>query len=126
MTVGMERGQRPGGDLRSSFTLTSIRAGVLKATEDLESGVTLNAIRLAKLGLLCAVDLGKLDVLLNQSSGSLLVLGGEGLAVTTPGSVDWMVLLEIGHFARHGFYLHSARTRSLALTNSSNVAWVNW
>jgi hypothetical protein len=43
---------------------------------------------LAEVGLVDTVDLGQLDVLLLQSSGSLLILGGESLAVTAPGSKD--------------------------------------
>jgi len=42
----------------------------------------------AELGMLSAVNLDELDALLLEGGGGLLVLGGEGLAVSTPGSVD--------------------------------------
>jgi hypothetical protein len=43
---------------------------------------------LAEFGLFCAVDLGDLDVLLLEGGGSLLVLGGERLAVAAPRGED--------------------------------------
>lgn len=61
---------------------------VVKATEDLQGGVALNTKLLAQIGLLGAVHLNELDILLLQGGGSLLVLGGEGLAVTAPGGED--------------------------------------
>ena len=73
-----------GVNLRSSFPLALVGADVVETTEDLEGGVALNTVGLAEIGLLCAVDLDELDALLLQCSGSLLVLGGERLAVTTP------------------------------------------
>ena len=72
-----------------SLAGTSVGRDDVKATEDLEGGVALNAVVLAEISLINAVDLGKLDVLLLESGGSLLVLGGESLAVATPGSEDW-------------------------------------
>lgn len=75
-------------DLRSSLTLARVGLDVLEATEDLESGVALNTVVAAEVLLLGAVDLGESDVLLLEAGGSLLVLGGEGLAVTAPGSED--------------------------------------
>lgn len=69
-------------NLRSSFPLALVGADVVETTEDLEGGVTLNTVGLAEIGLLSAVDLDELDALLLQCSGSLLVLGGERLAVT--------------------------------------------
>ncbi len=76
-------------DLPSSLTLASVWGDVVKTTEDLEGRVTLDAVILAEIGLLSAVDLGEPDVLLLESGSSLLVLGGEGLAVTAPGSEDY-------------------------------------
>jgi hypothetical protein len=75
-------------NLPSSLALAGVGSDVLKATEDLEGGVTLNTVILAEVGLLSAVDLGESDVLLLEGSSSLLVLGGEGLAVAAPGSED--------------------------------------
>ena len=46
--------------------------------------VALNAVRLAELGLVNAVDLGELDVLLFELGRRLLVMGCERLAVSTP------------------------------------------
>lgn len=48
---------------------------------------------LAEIGLLSAVDLGKLDALVLEGSGSLLILGSECLAVATPRGVDWWVFV---------------------------------
>ena len=115
-------------DLPSSLALARVGSDVLEATEDLEGGVTLNAVVLAEVGLLSAVDLGESDVLLLEGSGSLLVLGGEGLAVTAPGSEDCREILSVAvRFERDGLDqdLHSARTRSLDLTNSSKVSLVS-
>jgi hypothetical protein len=75
-------------NLRGSLALTSVGSNVVGATEDLEGGITLDSIGGAELGFFGAVDLSELDVLLLQRRSSLLVLGGEGLAVTAPGSVD--------------------------------------
>lgn len=48
------------------------------------SRVALDTMFLTQLGLVNTVDLGDRDALLLQSSGSLLVLGGECLAMPTP------------------------------------------
>lgn len=72
----------------SSLALALVRGNVVKAAEDLEGGVALNTVLLAEVLLLCAVDLHQLDVLLLEGGGGLLVLGGEGLAVATPGGED--------------------------------------
>lgn len=77
-----------GGD-GSSLALALVGRDGVEATEDLEGRVALNAMLLAQLGLLSAVDLGELDVLLLEGGGSLLVLGGKGLAVTAPRGEDW-------------------------------------
>lgn len=63
------------GHVRIGFPLALVRADVVGATEDLEGRVAFNAVGLAELRLLCAVDLGKLDVLLLQGGGGLLILG---------------------------------------------------
>lgn len=75
-------------NVRSSLALASIGGNVIRAAEDLESGVALDTVLLAKLSLFGAVNLGELDVLLLQRGGSLLVLGGKSLAVAAPGGED--------------------------------------
>ena len=75
-------------NLRSSLALALVGGDVVKATEDLEGRVALDAELRAEVGLLRAVDLGELDVLLLEGRGSLLVLGGQGLAVAAPGGED--------------------------------------
>lgn len=70
------------GNLRSSLTRALVSDNVVGAAEDLECRVAFNTIGLAQLGLLCAVNFGQLNVLLFESSGSLLVFGGQGFAVT--------------------------------------------
>jgi hypothetical protein len=77
-----------GVGLPSSLALARVGSDILKATEDLEGGVTLDAMVFAEVGLLSAVNLGELDVLLLEGCSGLLILGGEGLAVTAPGSKD--------------------------------------
>jgi hypothetical protein len=77
-----------GVGLPSSLALARVGSDILKATEDLEGGVTLDALVFAEVGLLSAVNLGELDVLLLEGCSGLLILGGEGLAVTAPGSKD--------------------------------------
>lgn len=52
------------GDVRSSFPLARVWGDVVQPTEDLERRVALDAILLAQILLLGAVDLGELDVLL--------------------------------------------------------------
>lgn len=81
-----------GGD-GTGLALTLVGGDGVEATEDLEGRVTLNAMLLAQLGLLSAVDLGELDVLLLEGGGSLLVLGGKGLAVTAPRGEDWRTIM---------------------------------
>ena len=76
--------------IRLGFPRDAIGSDVVGATEDLEGGVALNAILLAQLGLLCAVDLDERDVLLLECCGRLLVLGRERLAVTAPRGEDWI------------------------------------
>lgn len=78
-----------GVGLPSSLALARVGSDILKATEDLEGGVTLDALVFAEVGLLSAVNLGELDVLLLEGCSGLLILGGEGLAVTAPGSKDY-------------------------------------
>lgn len=76
------------GNVRIGLALALVGGDVIQAAEDLEGGVALHAEGLAEIGLLCAVNLGELDVLLLQCSGSLLVLGGKGLAVAAPRGED--------------------------------------
>jgi hypothetical protein len=75
-------------DLPSSLALARVGSDIIEATEDLEGGVTLDALVSTEVGLLSAVNLGELDVLLLEGRSGLLILGGEGLAVATPGSKD--------------------------------------
>lgn len=85
-------------DLRVGLALALVRGGVfqavgrgvLKATEDLEGGVALDAVGLAEVGLFCAVDLYELDILLLQGGSGLLIFWGEGLAVATPWGEDYL------------------------------------
>ena len=53
-----------GGHIRSSLPLAFVRGDVFGAAEDLEGWVALDAVGLAKISLLCAVDLYQLDILL--------------------------------------------------------------
>lgn len=76
-----------GGD-GTGLALALVGGDGIEATEDLEGRVTLNTVLLAELSLLSAVDLGELDVLLLEGGGSLLVLGGKGLAVAAPRGED--------------------------------------
>lgn len=75
-------------NVRACLALALVGGVVVKATEDLQGGVTLNTEGLAQICLFSAVDLDKLDVLLLESGGSLLVLRSESLAVTTPRGED--------------------------------------
>lgn len=133
-------------NLRSSLSLASVGADVLRTTENLERGVSLDTIFLAEVRLLSAVNLGKLDVLLLEGGSSFLVLGGEGLAVATPGSEDYRSMGSAFQGSLPSFpvssqpdtagygemvggvqgYSHSARTRSLDLTKSPKVSLVSW
>lgn len=61
---------------------------VVDTAEDLESGVSLDAVALAQLLLLGAVDLCEGNILVLELGGGLFVLGSEGLAVSAPGSED--------------------------------------
>ena len=72
-----------GMDSRRGLSRTRVWAAVVCTAEDLEGWVTFNAMRLAKGSLFCAVNLGKLDILLLQCCRSLFVLWGKGLAVST-------------------------------------------
>jgi len=86
--VSLELGQGFGMDVRSSLALALVGRDVVEATEDLESGVALNAVLLAEIGLLCAVHLRQLDALLLELCCGILVLWGERLAVAAPRGVD--------------------------------------
>jgi len=67
---------------------SSVWRDIVGTAEDLEGGVTLNAVFLAKVLLGGAVDLCELDRLVLERCGSFLVLRGEGLAVATPRCKD--------------------------------------
>lgn len=104
-------------NVRGCLSLALVGRDVLRATEDLESGVALNTILLAEIGLFCAVDLDELDVLLLQGSGSLFVFWGEGLAVATPWGEDCVNAVRRGWQRRRLWtmeYIHSARTMSFS------------
>jgi hypothetical protein len=57
---------------------------VLAIAVDLKGRVALNALGLAEIGFLNAIDLGQLNVLVLEGGGSLLVVRGEGFAMSTP------------------------------------------
>jgi hypothetical protein len=78
-------------DLRRSLSCTSIWGNIIRATEHLESWVALNAITLAEVGLLCTVNLGKLDILLLQCSRRFFVFWCECFAVTTIQNISNLV-----------------------------------
>lgn len=77
------------GDDGAGLAGTLVGLVVVDTTEDLESGVSFNAIALAQLLLLSAVNLCEGNVLVLELGSSLLVLGRKGLAVSAPGSEDW-------------------------------------
>jgi hypothetical protein len=65
-----------------------VRLVVVDTAEDLESGVSLDAVALAQLLLLGAVNLCEGNVLCLELGSGLFVFGSEGLAVSAPGSED--------------------------------------
>lgn len=116
-------------DQRVGLALTAVGRDVVEATEDLQGGVALNAVLLAEIRLLCAINLDELDVLLLQCGGSGLVLGSERLAVTAPwceDCIDVSRALETTKADEKARYLHSARTRSLSWTNSLKSSVFSW
>lgn len=76
--------------LRLAWAL--VGGDIVRAAEDLESGVALDAILLAEILLLGAVDFGEGDLLVFERRGGFFVLGGEGFAVAAPGCEDWEAL----------------------------------
>lgn len=76
------------GDLRLGLAGTGVGLGVLGTTENLESRVAIDRVVAAQVLLHGAVNLGHRDVLALQLGSGLLILGGEGLAVTAPGCVE--------------------------------------
>lgn len=104
-----------------------VRLHVLGAAEDFEGRVALDAVALAEVLLLGAVDLGERDGLLFERCGCFLVLGREGFAVAAPRREDCYVS------ALHSLYelyarrknVHSARTRSFSWTNGSKESLVS-
>lgn len=114
-------------DLRICLALAGVGRDVILAAEHLEGRVSLNAICLAELSLLCAVDLDKSNVLLLQGGGGLLVLGGESLAVAAVVCNQYPVgRLQKGEIGRSEAYhqgaKNSARTRSFDAMNSSKLS----
>lgn len=112
------------GGLRSSLALSVVGRDVILAAEDLERRVALDAVLLAQIGLLGAVNLGELDVrvLGLEGRGRLLVLGGKGLAVAAPGGVDWRAMASAeAREAGGALCVHSARTSGFAAIKSENV-----
>lgn len=86
---------------------------VVRASEDLDGWVTLDAIIFAQVGLFCTVDLDEGDIFLFEGGGSLFIFGGQGFAVSTPGGeelcenevvtfneIDKCVFLEIVNIGR--------------------------
>ncbi|KAF5125953.1 hypothetical protein E5D57_010647 [Metarhizium anisopliae] len=72
----------------SSLALAIVGGDIVNAAENLEGGITLDAVLLAEFSFFSAVNLGELDVLFFQSGSSLLVFGGEGFAVSAPRGED--------------------------------------
>jgi hypothetical protein len=71
-------------DVRWCFAGARVWLDVVKASEDLDCWVSLNAIVFTKFCLFCAVDLYKRNVLLFQSCSGFLIFGRESLAVAAP------------------------------------------
>jgi hypothetical protein len=61
---------------------------------------------LAEVRLLCAVNLDKLDVLVLERGGSLLVLWGESLAVSAPRSEDCRTICQLSVWRRGKGFAH--------------------
>lgn len=76
------------GDQAVGLALSTVGRDILGATEDLEGGVALNAVLLAQICLLCAVDLDEGNVLLLKCGSRRLVLGSKRLAVAAPWRED--------------------------------------
>lgn len=70
--------------VRWCFSCAGVWCDVVKATEDLDGRIALDAIIFAQLCLLCAVNFDEGNILLFQSGCSLLILRCESLAVATP------------------------------------------
>lgn len=86
---------RRSSNVRRGLALAAVGRDIVKTSEDLESGVALDTVVLAEVGLLGAVNLGQSNVLLLESCGGLLVLGCKCLAVSAPGGEDCEVLLDL-------------------------------
>lgn len=76
-------------DLRLRLTSSPVRLGILRAPENLHGRVTLDPIISAQVLFGSAVDLDERDVLPLQFGGSLLILGGQSLAMTAPGGKEF-------------------------------------
>lgn len=75
--------------IRSRLPGARVGSDVVEATEHLECWVTFDAVLLAEIGLLGAVDFDERNVLFLQSGGSLLVLWSQSLAVAAPRCKDF-------------------------------------
>lgn len=75
-------------DQAVGLALSTVGRDILGAAEDFEGGVALNAVLLAQILLLCAVDLDEGDVLLLKCGSRRLVLGSKCFAVAAPWCED--------------------------------------
>ena len=101
------------GDNGSGLARALVGLDVVDAAEQLKGRVSLHAVALAQLLLLGAVDLCKGNVLVLQLGSGLLVLGGEGLAVTAPGCEDYAkVSIAIDKLDYKATYIQPGRDRS--------------
>ena len=81
---------------------------------------------LAEVGLINAVNLGELDALVLQFGGRFLVVGSEGLAVTTPaGRAEFLAVFLHYKYVKGGYHgaKNSTRTRG-SLETVSKLAGV--
>jgi hypothetical protein len=68
---------------RRSLSCARIWGNIVWATEHLKRWVAFDAIALAEISLLCAINLSKLDVLLLQCGCGFFVFRGKCFAVAT-------------------------------------------
>lgn len=73
MLEGAEVREKNG--IRIGVSLTGIRGNVVRAAEDLESGITLDTVRRAQISLFGAIDLRQVNVLVFEGSGCLFIFG---------------------------------------------------
>ena len=70
--------------------LPAVRLHAVQPAEDLEGGVALDAVLLAKVCFFGAVNLCQGNLLLLERRCCLLVFGRQGLAMATPWGEDWL------------------------------------